>query len=462
MKINYTSAGLYCLIFYLSCANYNAQIVTQKNKFWNKAKTEMSRDTIKCNKESLLNFHCNIREKLSRTFKYNKRDGQSLIVVHNSDREEENIWHNKEVIASLNNNSYQASQNSKSVILQKKPSIFSYLSPKSSKDLMTDSIDVGLRDTNLYEALLIPKRIKKTDLERIHSYLSIKYGISLEKSKYYNSKGDVIWDPDKHKEFKKRPTGIGRDDDNELFQKQSTNQEDKILTIGREKIARTNFQNNSPLDNNNFAIWADDNKDLTFEDKEGMRILKRNWEISFIGSTVPKKEYSVQMVKNVMNPENLKLNYWMLIKDDNGTFQKIEGKEKNDIIEYRDVHFPEEKQSSIFTFATNIIDKRQTDAVNNTNPNLVVPTKGSGVATTDLQYILFPNPVKMNNHFTVKFPASEGLEISIYDGGGRILASDKISSTATTYQNKLSVQGVYLVILKQNKKLIKAFKVIVD
>jgi hypothetical protein len=78
----------------------------------------------------------------------------------------------------------------------------------------------------------------------------------------------------KHKEFKKRPTGIGRDDANELYQKQSSNQEDKTVAIGREKIFRTNFDNPSPLDNNTFAIWSDDDNSLDFEEKETLRQIK--------------------------------------------------------------------------------------------------------------------------------------------------------------------------------------------
>ncbi len=463
MKTKLSPKAFYCLLFYLGVFNSNAQIISQKTKTWEKAKPEMSRDTARCSKESLLNFHCNIHDQVSKhPFKYNKKDAQSLIVVHNSN-EEENIWYNKEVIAELNNTTYKASENSKPIELQKKPSIFSYLSSKPSQNITKDSIDVGLKDKSLYEALLIPKRIKKSDLDRIHSYLSIKYGISLEKSKYYNSNGDVIWDPDKHKDFRKRPTGIGRDDGNELYQKQSTNQEDKIVAIGRDKISRTNFENNSPLDNNTFAIWSDDNNDLSFEEKEDLRILKRNWEINFIGKTIPKKDYSVQIGKKLMNPEGLRLHYWMIIKNDDGSTQKIEGQAKNDMIEYSGVSFPEEKESAVFTFATNITKERQPDKdATDAGPKPVIPTRGPGVATSDLQYVLYPNPVKMNNYFTVRFPAASGLEISIYDGGGRILSSEKIASGDVIYQNKLSVQGAYLVILTQDKKLIKAFKVIVN
>lgn len=449
----------YCLLFYLGMFYGNAQIIDQKNTIWKKAKPEFSRDTTKCDSKTLLNFNCNIRQHVPKSITYSKKDAQSLIIVHSSN-DNENIWYNKDIIAELSNGSYKRNKNSKAVELKKRPSIFSYLNPKRKLSIAKDSLSIGLEDKNLYEAIFIPKEIKKSDLEKIHSYLSIKYGISLDGVKYFNSKGDVIWDPERHKDFRSRPTGIGRDDINELYQRQSSNQEDKIISIGRENISRTNFENKSPLDNHTFAIWSDDNKDLSFEEKEKLRILKRNWEINFVGTTIPKKGYVIQVGKKIMNPEDSRLQYWMLIKNDNDTFLKIEGREKDNVIEYSGVEFPEERDSSVFTFATNSIGDRQPGQEGPSKNNH--STKGPGEATSDFQYLLYPNPVKMNNMFTVKFPPTEDLEISVYDGGGRMLSTEKINSKAVTYQNKLNVQGVYLVVLTQNKKLIKAFKVIVN
>nr|WP_314493335.1 T9SS type A sorting domain-containing protein [uncultured Chryseobacterium sp.] len=456
MKTGYSLKVSFCIMLYLGTFYSNAQIIDYKNKTWEKAKPETSRDIQKCDNGTLLNFHCNIREHFRAPITYGKNEGQSLVVVHNS-REDENVWNNKDIIAELNSNSFRGNGNNQSIELKKKPSIFSYLGSRQNSKTTKDHLNVNLEDRNLYEAVFIPRKIKKNDLEKVHSYLSLKYGISLEGVKYFNSKGDVIWDPEKHKDFQKRPTGIGRDDGNELYQKQSSNQEDKIVSIGRESIARTNFDNNSQLDNYMFAIWSDDDKDLSFEEKKDLKIMKRNWEINFIGNSIPKKGYVLQIAKNLMNPENSLVHYWLLIKNNDGTFQKIEGKDKDHVIEYA-VDFAEERSSSIFTFATNLTGDKEIPAKND-HP---VKTNGPGDATSDFQYLLYPNPVKMNNLFTVKFPETKDLEISIYDGGGRILSSEKINSKAVVYQHKLSIQGTYLVVLTQNKKLIKAFKVIVN
>lgn len=434
---------------------YNAQIKEYQDKIWQKAAPAMSRDIQKCDNAALLNFHCNIKNHFQSPVIHNTNEGQSIVVVHHS-RDNENIWYNKDILAELNNNSFKRNNSDNVIELEKKPSIFSYLGSRhrSENNKSTESIEFD--DKNMYEALFIPKKIKKTDLEKIHSYLSIKYGISLEGVKYFNSKGDIIWDPEKHRGFEKRPTGIGRDDQNELYQKQSSNQEDRTIVIGRQHIARTNYDNTSVLDNQNFAIWSDNDKDLAFKEKDDMRVMERSWEINFIGSSVPRKGYAVQICKYLMNPGNELLNYWLLIKKKDGSLQKVEGKENEQSIEYA-VDFPEDMNSSVFTFATNITDRQIVGS--NLPP---VKTEGPGNASHDFQYLLYPNPVKMNSPFTVKFPETENLEISIYDGGGRMVSSEKINSKTTVYQNKLGIQGVYLVVLSQNKKLIKAFKVIAN
>ncbi|KQT20986.1 hypothetical protein ASG22_16350 [Chryseobacterium sp. Leaf405] len=135
--------------------------------------------------------------------------------------------------------------------------------------------------------IFLPRKAKVMDLNKIHSYLSIKYGISLEKGKYYESDGKVIWDSERHADYKYRPTGLGRDDGNELYQKQSSNQANPFLAIGINDIKRTNSENPSIIDNHNFVIWSDDNKAMSLKNEKGLEILERNLEINFIGNKIP-------------------------------------------------------------------------------------------------------------------------------------------------------------------------------
>ncbi|KQT20987.1 hypothetical protein ASG22_16355 [Chryseobacterium sp. Leaf405] len=70
--------------------------------------------------------------------------------------------------------------------------------------------------------------------------------------------------------------------------------------------------------------------------------------------------------------------------------------------------------------------------------------------------------MKKDQNFTVTFPLIENLIISIYDGGGRLIALDKVSDNARSSINHLPIQSSYLINLTQNGKIIKTFKLIVD
>lgn len=438
-----------------------SQLVGSEVQLWERA-NPTSRDAVRCKDEDLLNFHCGIKDKFIKKYiKYSKNKSHTLSLVHAS-KENELIWEDQEKQISLGNNGYQNGKE-KNIQIRKRPSIFSYNGIADPNKGKADSLKIKFEDQNLYEMIFLPKKAKVLDLNKIHSYLSIKYGISLEKGKYYNSKGEVIWDPEKHKDYTSRPTGLGRDDGNELYQKQSSNQADLFLSIGVNDIRRTNIDNETVLDNNNFVIWSDDNKGMTLKNDKDLDILERNWEINFIGNKIPKTDYKVRIKKEVLNPKSLPLVYWMLLKKNNGEIKKIQGIENENYVMFSKVDFLDAFDSgdkTNFTFAVGPKDQKENEG----NPR---SNSGSQNNQKDLsldinQIILYPNPVKKDQNFTVIFPKMENLVISIYDAGGRLVKLEKISENAGSYVSHLPVQSSYLVNLTQNGKIIKTFKLIVD
>lgn len=444
---------IFILIF-----NYNnAQLVGSNMQVWEKAPVSYVNDSTKCRNNKLLNFNCDIKDKIPVTIiKYHKTKSHSLVAVHTSG-DNEWIWKNQENKVNLANNKYQKVKVNQTVGINKRPSLYSFVSPPVQNDSLTvDSLKIKFEDKNLYEIIFTPKKIRPSELRKIQSYLSIKYGISLEEGKYYNSSNDIIWDPGKHKNFKYRPTGIGRDDGNELYQKQSSNQQDKFLIIGKNQIKRLNFLNTATLNNKAFVIWSDDNKDMAFENDGNYDVLKRNWEINFIGQ-IEKNNYKIRIDKTVMNPQSFPVSYWIFLKKSDGSIQKIQGVENNNKIVFNDIIFDtDENNSTTFTFA-----KKSLEGIEKNNLDSKNIGANASVANAQ-EIILYPNPVKMNETFTIEFPASKGMEISIYDGGGRLLKREFIDSNATQYKNHLVVQGTYIIILNQNGQKIKIFKLIVQ
>lgn len=312
-------------------------LISGETQIWKKIDPNSS-DALKCKDENLLNFHCRIKDKVVKKFIwYSKNKSHTLSLVHTA-KANELIWDNSE---------------KNDIELKKRPSIFTFTSSPDRTKSKTDSLNINLSDQNLHEMIFCPKRGTPKELNNIHSYLSIKYGISLDNSKYYNSKGTVIWDPDKHRNFKTRLTGLGRDDGNELYQKQSRNVEDQILTIGKNEIKRTNAENPSLLNNNEFILWSDDDKDLNLSQDGNFSKLNRNWQINLLGSKVQKSDYSVRIEKSILNPKSLSTIYWLFITNTSGELRKIQGIEIDNFIFFNKVDFIKDGEtgdSAFFTF----------------------------------------------------------------------------------------------------------------
>lgn len=446
---------------FLYSANMYSQLIGSDVQIWEKS-TPTIREASNSKDDQLLNFHCGIKDRsIKKYIKHSKNKSHTLSLVHTA-KDDEKIWENDDQKISLSNNKYERTESKKTTKIQKQPSIFTFTGNAEKPDGKSDSIKIRFEDQNLYEMIFIPRKAKTLDLNKIHSYLSIKYGISLQRGKYYGSDGKVIWDPEKHKEFKYRPTGLGRDNGNELYQKQSSNVEDQFLTIGKTDIKKTNVENTSLFDHNNFVIWSDNDKGMTMKADGNFNVLERNWEINFVGSTIPKKDYKVRIDKKTINPDSLPIVYWMFLKNSAGDITKLQGVENEDYVDFSKVDFSNDKQDEnyqYFTFAVSPLKEPARENESNSGSSSV----DQNLLSLDLsQIILYPNPVKKGQNFTIKFPEMENLSIAIYDGGGRLVKLEKISHHSRSYSSSLGIQSLYLITLTQNGKIIKTFKLIVD
>ncbi|WP_397362439.1 LamG-like jellyroll fold domain-containing protein [Olleya sp. R77988] len=114
---------------------------------------------------------------------------------------------------------------------------------------------------------------------RVQSYLAIKYGITLGSNgtsqDYVDSDGTVIWDQSSNSGYNYDITGIGRDDDANLNQKQSSSINNAtdgigliegILTIGLTDIYDTNnlnkTNNSNTFDDKSYLMWGNNNASL--------------------------------------------------------------------------------------------------------------------------------------------------------------------------------------------------------
>lgn len=164
---------------------------------------------------------------------------------------------------------------------------------------------------NISEILVYNRVLSGKETQKVASYLGIKYGISLsqfESKNYLNSKGETIWDIDKHKGFDSSITGVGRDDASGLLQLKSSNMiEEGLLTM--ELKSKSNI-----IPNNYFTFWSDNGKNLLVKKQEqGEPIgIARQWQLDFTNPTDLSLDWSLNpnFIKGTLPKDTY---YWLLV-----------------------------------------------------------------------------------------------------------------------------------------------------
>jgi len=121
------------------------------------------------------------------------------------------------------------------------------------------------------EILVFDTNLSTIDRQKIETYLSVKYGITINdisENNYVSSAGDILWDSKKNKNYNFRITGVGRDDAFGLYQKQSKNCEDDHIILSLNALKATNYQNPEILNQGTFLLWGDNNQSFSFKEAD--------------------------------------------------------------------------------------------------------------------------------------------------------------------------------------------------
>ncbi len=166
------------------------------------------------------------------------------------------------------------------------------------------------------EILVFNTNLSILDKQKVETYLSIKYGITINdisEKNYVSSAGDIVWDSKKNKNYNLRITGIARDNLFELDQKQSQNSEDDHLAVSLGLLKPTNKQNTSTLTHGSFLLWGDNNQSLTFKEADlisahPQRDMKRMWKVQVKNSgSLPIKTHHYLTLKGLLPTDQIKL-----------------------------------------------------------------------------------------------------------------------------------------------------------
>lgn len=435
-----------CVIFSVAYSQSPGGVNGQS--LWLTAKTDSSSATVK-----QFNFNPVLTDDFSGFYKNLIVGDYSLLVVFKSDTEAElpiltlcrsnkNTFITNKSIHSDKDIVYKKVDSKKGILLSYTSSVHSGRKNNGIKLEKFYGDDSGYQQ--LIEVVFYPRILNAKERNKVETYLSLKYGLSLEgKASYINSSGHVIWDCEKNKPYNNRVTGIGRDDAFPLYQKQSGNALHDGIYIGLGEIKNKNRENeNVFLNDTTFTIWGDNDGTTILEKSKSWtygRVMKRLWKMqtSKQYSDVLSTQLIVKKEEIGMLPFDKGESLWLAINKTvtanfnyNSAHYIKAFKEDKDYFYFNNVNWDDDNsKSDLFTFVTGPEMLFGYDVTSNCDNTV------SGIVKFDIAGGLPPYDVKLRsvtgenlNYFT----SDSFLEImSVKQGNYDVTISDKSGNTIT-------------------------------
>ncbi len=123
---------------------------------------------------------------------------------------------------------------------------------------------------NIAEIIIYPSALSAANRLQVMSYLSIRYGITLDQttvSNYVSSSGTTIWDATALANYTNNVSGVGKDNNENLLQLQSRSQNagfQLTLAMGNSLAATNSANTGSITKDKSYIVWGDNNASTAF------------------------------------------------------------------------------------------------------------------------------------------------------------------------------------------------------
>lgn len=185
----------------------------------------------------------------------------------------------------------------------------------------------------LHEFIFYNRTLSVLEMNKIHTYLAVKYGITLDnlgggiQGDYIATGGAVIWDASLFGNYHNNVIGIGREDNESLLQKQSHTFDD-VTRIYINNLSLTNVSNSGTIVNDtSYVLIGNDNGVMCPTAVSNLEVpptplvsarLEREWKIT---KTNFSQNFSCDFtIGSCVTPSNFNLNCLVLLVDDDGNF----------------------------------------------------------------------------------------------------------------------------------------------
>jgi hypothetical protein len=140
------------------------------------------------------------------------------------------------------------------------------------------------------EFVFFDSPVGRLDIYKLHTYLAIKYGVSMKEMDYVLSDSTIIWNYKKNLSYANDIAAIGKDSVLGIDQKQSSgNGGESILKIGAQTIVVSNRQNQFNIKDGDFLIWGANDSEINSLNEDSVSswergISKCKWRLQRSGS----------------------------------------------------------------------------------------------------------------------------------------------------------------------------------
>ena len=309
-----------------------------------------------------------------------------------------------------------------------------YINPKNSRSYFLTTEN---KDTEIFELLYFPQEFTNADHQRVQTYLSLKYGISLlENNNYVNRNGENIWNTNLNHNYNEHIFGLARIDDFGLVQKNSVNSLQPVLNVS----SHDNFADEE------YLLFGDNAGSLTFVENNGEEVLDRQY-----------------LYQNQGNNKNVTLSF---------AYDFIENFDADKIyalkVNHENVGFDTENAD---VYLGRISDNQLIfDQVEVDNFGLMTLTHLTNTTSTDQmewavfdEIALYPNPVKSGEKFQIDFGFNQPTEVDVYvyQVNGKLVSKSRLNAvTQQVFEQSVTTAGNYLVMVQAGGKL-STFKLLV-
>lgn len=351
-------------------------------------------------------------------------------------------------------------------------------------DTMNRSLTLAGSDSlgfegKLAEFILFDGVLPAGQFRKFHTYLAVKYGITLKQMHYVNGNNDIVWDYKQNSDWHNNVAGIAADTLLGLMQPQGSGMGGTApLIIAAGTLTHEVNSSNNLLQQGDFLIWGDNNKPLVAPKPDSTQcqhhkvpnLLTRQWMMQCSGSNAHLIPTQV-VFPGTLADSSIVI---ALVKDHTGT-----GLFHPDSVT---MHTPDSMDAEGRVYFNNILWTHDTNGIvfftfqvlhpssvfRSTQQHFVSGEKKSNEElelyleeNSGMRCKLFPNPTSGHYSLIVTLPKEESITVKIYDQAGRVADKQQLPQAKLHHlEGTLKQRGIYLISVTSSAEQ-STFKLIV-